>query len=81
MPWQERNTMSLRHEFVVLADAGTFSVSDLCQRFGISRKTGYKWLTRYRQAGVTALENQPRRPHHCPTQTPASLEAMILNNT
>jgi len=78
MPWQERNTMSLRHEFVVMAASGAVPVSELCQRFGISRKTGYKWLARYRQAGVSALEDQSRRPHLSPTRTPVELEAIIL---
>lgn len=78
MPWRERNTMSLRHEFVVLADAGNSSVSELCHRFGISRKTGYKWLARYREAGTAALEDQSRRPRSSPTRTASSLETMIL---
>ncbi len=41
MPWQEVSTMSLHHEFVVLAETEEANVSALCQRFGISTKTGY----------------------------------------
>ncbi len=44
--------MSLRHEFVVLAEAPGVTMRALCRRFGISTKTGYKWLMRYREAGV-----------------------------
>lgn len=46
MPWRERTRMSERQEFVVWALKEAVSVSTLCQRFGISRKTGYKWLRR-----------------------------------
>lgn len=39
------------------------SVSELCRRYGVSRKTGYKWIERYRQQGVDGLEERSRRPH------------------
>jgi transposase-like protein len=51
MPWQEVSTMSLRHEFVMLARQAETNVAELCRRFGISRKTGYKWLRRHAQGG------------------------------
>lgn len=41
------------------------SFSLLCRRFGISRKSGYKWLKRYRAGGVQALRDRPRRPGYC----------------
>jgi transposase-like protein len=46
MPWQEVSTMLLREEFVMLARADQANRAQLCRRFGISRKTGYKWLER-----------------------------------
>ena len=39
--------MEEMNRFVVLAQSGRFSVTDLCEQFGISRKTGYKHLERY----------------------------------
>ena len=36
--------MSLRGEFVHLVETERLPLATLCQRFGISRKTGYKWL-------------------------------------
>lgn len=42
------------------------SFSLLCRRFGISRKSAYKWLKRYRAGGVQALRDRPRRPGYCP---------------
>ena len=44
MPWSEVSVMDLRLEFVMLAEQPGSNVSALCRRFGISRKTGYKWL-------------------------------------
>lgn len=52
----------------------TGSAQEVCKRFGISRKTFYKWLKRYRHsAGDTkSLVDQSRRPHHFPSATPES---------
>ena len=47
MAWKDVSTMSQRWKFVVLASAEGANVSELCRRFGVSRKTGYKWLSRY----------------------------------
>ena len=78
MPWKECDSMSLRYEFVRLAAAEGANISRLCQRFGISRKTGYKWLTRYRASGLDGLSDRSRRPVTSPSQTPASMESEIL---
>jgi transposase len=52
----------------------TGSAQEVCKRFGISRKTFYKWLKRYRQSGADtkSLVDQSRRPHHFPSATPES---------
>ena len=78
MPWQEVSTMSLRQEFCVLASASDANVSELCRRFGISRKTGYKWMTRYRTAGAAGLVDQSRRPHTMPRLTDAVQTGQVL---
>ena len=70
--------MSQRREFVLLAIQEDTNHSALCRRFGISRKTGYKWLKRYRAEGDAGLADQSRRPHHHPAQTPPDLEAAVL---
>ena len=77
MPWQERSVMSERQEFVALASQEGTSITALCARFGISRKTGYKWLARA-AAGDAALVDHSRRPQSSPTQTPPAMEARIL---
>ena len=76
MPWQEVSTVSLRKEFVSLARQPDANVSELCRRFGISRKTGYKWLARY-AAGEQVAERS-RRPLHSPRRTAPSVEKALL---
>src|SRR5262245_7790880 len=76
MPWQEVGTMSLRREFVALVRADEVSVSELCRRFQISRKTGYKWLER--EAAGEALSDRSRRPQHSPRQTATGCEQAIV---
>jgi transposase InsO family protein len=78
MPWQEVSTMSLRKEFVMLASQSGIDRRELCRRFNISPKTGYKWLTRYQADGDTGLQEQSRRPHHSPWRTGHVLEQAIL---
>lgn len=53
-------------------------MSDVCRSFGISRKTGYKILQRYREEGVEALCDRSRRPVRYANQLPDQIEAMIL---
>lgn len=78
MPWTVCDAMSQRREFVALARAEGANVSELCRRFGISRKTGYKWLKRHAVLGVDGLADRSRRPQHSPTHTPAAVEAQVL---
>jgi len=78
MPWQEPSRMSLRQEFVTLAAQHTIPMQELCQRFGISRKTGYKWLTRSRDPADGDLRDRSRRPHTMPTKTGADLDAAVV---
>lgn len=78
MPWREVNTMSLRKEFVMLASLPGANRRELCRRFGISPKTGYKWLARYAAAGEAGLADASRRPHTSPQRTPPAVEQRIL---
>ncbi|MDU9416623.1 helix-turn-helix domain-containing protein, partial [Pseudomonas sp. zfem005] len=55
MPWQECTTMSIRREFVLLAQHPQSNIRELCRRYGISPKTAYKWLERYQELGDSGL--------------------------
>jgi transposase InsO family protein len=70
--------MSLRQEFLALAAQPGNNFSQLCRRFGISRKTGYKWRRRYRETGITGLADQSRRPQHSPRHSEPALEQQVL---
>lgn len=78
MPWKKATTMSLKQEFVQQARDPESNFSHLCRRFGISRRTGYKWLKRFQQAGEAGLKEQSRRPQHSPRRTQPEMEAAIL---
>ena len=53
-------------------------MTELCRRFGVSRKTGYKWLTRYCAGGLDALDDQPRVRHGQHAKTPPEVEALVV---
>ena len=77
MPWQERSIMSERQEFVAFASQEGATISALCDQYGISRKTGYKWLARA-ASGDGSLADRSRRPRSSPAQTSPALEARVL---
>jgi transposase InsO family protein len=72
VPWSEVTVKDQRQEFVGLARQADANVSQLCRRYGISRRTGYKWLSR------EDLQDQSRRPHSFPSRTAAELQAKVL---
>jgi len=78
MPWKEETVMSLRQEFVTLFGAEGANRSQVCRRFGISRKTGYKIYNRYLEEGSSGLQDRSRRPHHSPGRTPVPVEEAVL---
>lgn len=78
MPWQKVTPMEEINRFVILARSGRFSISDLCEQFRISRKTGYKHLERYAALGLAGLRPRSSRPHGSPQRTDAAVEGLIL---
>ena len=78
MPWKKVTLMDQKQRFVILAATGKFTVTDLCLDFKVSRKTGYKWLRRYRAEGAVGLRERSRRPHGCTHQTAEAIERLIL---
>ena len=55
MPWRETSPMQERVRFVKDCRMGLYPVSELCGRYGISRKTGYQWLARFEAEGAAGL--------------------------
>ena len=66
MPWKELSMEEPGRGFVLACREKERSLGAVCADFGISRKTGYKWLKRFREGGVRALGDESRRPHYCP---------------
>jgi len=68
MPWTESDAMDQRLQFVTDALSDRFTMTELCARYGVSRRIGYKWLARFTEDGKRGLVDRSRRPHTCPTQ-------------
>jgi len=64
--------------FVTLARSDRFTITDLCEQFGISRRTGYKHLGRFAAEGMPGLQPRSHRPHTFPQRTDATVEALVL---
>lgn len=78
MPWKEVKPMDEKVFFIADSLREIDSFSQLCQRYGISRKTGYKWLARYREQGADGLSERSRRPLSCADTTPFVVQQAIL---
>jgi transposase len=78
MSWRASSVHHERQEFVCLAEQEGDCFSQLCLRFGISRKTGYKWRERAHQGG--GLQDMSCKPHHSPKQSTPAVEAAVLES-
>lgn len=77
MPFTNQSIMSQRIEFCLLAIKPESNISDLCRRFEITRRTGYKWIKRYTTSGILGLKDQSRRPQKFPNQTSTEVEDYV----
>jgi transposase InsO family protein len=78
MPWEEVTLMSQRSDFVEEALKENANVRALCRGHGITPRTGYKWLKRYRLQGEEGLYDRSRRPRHSPRKSSPNVEAAVL---
>lgn len=78
MPWEQVTVQQSRKEFVLMARQADVNISQLCERFGISRKTAYKWLGRYAQDSQDALQDRSRRPRGSPHKSADTLEQAVV---
>ena len=78
MPWKIIKTMDQKIQFIADWQLQNFSLTDLCQKYGISRPTGYKLLERYKQLGIEGLKEQSRAPKNCPHRTPKEILNLII---
>jgi transposase InsO family protein len=78
MPWSVRAVSEIRLAFVHEVVSLQRPLTEACRKYGISRKTGYKGLARYRADPAAALNDRSRRPTRCPRQTAADLGQRVL---
>jgi len=78
MPWKETHPMDERLQFVRDAQSDRFTMSELCARYGVSRKIGYKWLARYDAEGRRGLADRSRAPHHCPHKIADAMAELLV---
>lgn len=74
----ETSAAEQRCLFIEEYQSEEWSMAEVCRRFGVSRKTGYKWLNRYEKGGTEALEDQSRAPHHHPNQVLEEVEETVV---
>ncbi len=79
MPWLETSPMDQRARFIRDHRLSLYAMTELCARYGISRKTGYKWLARFDEAGRWGLQDRSRAPHHCPHRIPDEVAEVICD--
>lgn len=77
MPWRGLTPMDRRAQFVLAARSDLYTMTELCELYDISRKTGYKWLKRFDGGGMAALVDQSRAPLSCPHRTPDEVREAI----
>src|SRR5450755_120547 len=78
MPWKVSSVMEEKARFVLEYERDEQSMTELCADFGVSRKTGYVWLRRYRAQGLQGLLELDRAARRHPNQTAAAIEQAVL---
>jgi len=77
MLWNQITAMEEIIRFVMLAQSARFPITELCEQFGISRKTGYKHLERYAESGLKGLQVRRHRPHQFPQRPDEAMAALV----
>jgi putative transposase len=77
MPWKNVSPMEQKQRFVSLAGSGHFTMTELCRDFGVSRKTGHKWVARHAVGGMSGLAEHSRAPKTVTCRTSDEIERLI----
>lgn len=78
MPWKIIETMDQKIQLIADWQEQIFSLTDLSQKYGISRPTVYKLIERYEQSGIEGLKEQSRAPKTCPHKTPEKVVNLVI---
>jgi putative transposase len=77
MPWLETCSVEQRIKFIEDAQSDRFTMAELCARYGVSRRVGYKWIERFESEGRRGLRDRSRAPHHCPHRIDDELAELL----
>lgn len=78
MPWRTTDLVTVREDFVQQALSGRHPVAALCNAYGISEKTGHKWLSRFKEEGRPGLSDRSHAPHDTPHKISSQVRREIL---
>jgi len=78
LPWEVTCPMRERERLVRAWTTGSYTVTELAEVFGVSRRSVHKWLARYEQEGLVGLADRSRAPHRHPNATPQAVVAAVL---
>ena len=78
MPWRTSDLVTIREEFVHEAQRGRHPVAALCNAYGISERTGHKWLNRFKEEGRPGLSDRSHAPHDTPHKISSEVQREIL---
>jgi putative transposase len=78
MTWKTTTPNQEREAFIGEHESGGFGLAELARRFGISRKTAYKWVERYREGGRAELTDRSRAPVNHPNAIGKAMEKKVL---
>src|SRR5687768_1921316 len=70
--------MDERRRFIEDHTRALYAMTELCARYGISRKTGYKWLVRFEAYGRSGLADRSHAPHACPHRIAREAAQLIV---
>jgi transposase-like protein len=78
MPGKETDPMTERLHFIAAYLPQVYSMTELCERFGIRRHTGSKWVRRDTEPGLAGLQEKSRAPPRCPHRRSEAVAAVRL---
>lgn len=78
MPWKECGVLEERSSFVHEWNSGDWNMAELCRIYGVTRKTGYKWIERYEARGLEGLRDVSRAPHQHPNAIGEEVEEQVI---
>ena len=80
MPWRGVTVSEQRLRFLEDYQLNYYTVTDLAERFSISRKTAYKWIHWFEEYGQKGFHERSRRSHNCPLQTDAAIVEELVQH-